>query len=85
MYELMKLFGGKYTSKTLLKMDEFGLLEKFFPSVVEMKKFLQIPITILICFIMLLKPSERLKNYMKIHPRLKKNILIKSILEDLHV
>lgn len=38
MYELMKLFGGKYTSKTLLKMDEFGLLEKFFPSVVEMKK-----------------------------------------------
>ena len=32
-YEIMKLFGGNYTSKTLLKMDEFGLLEQIFPCV----------------------------------------------------
>lgn len=38
MYEIMKLFGGKYASKALLKMDEFGLLEEIFPSVKEMKK-----------------------------------------------
>ena len=36
-YELMKLFGGKYTAKTLLMMDEFGILEKLFPCVNEMK------------------------------------------------
>lgn len=38
MYELLKLFGGKYTSKTLLLMDEFGILEELFPYVAEMKK-----------------------------------------------
>lgn len=37
-YELMKLFGGKYTGKTLLLMDEFGILEDIFPYVKEMKK-----------------------------------------------
>ena len=37
-YELMKLFGGDYTSKVLLKMDEFELLDKIFPCVIEMKK-----------------------------------------------
>ena len=37
-YELMKLFGGKYTAKTLLLMDEFGILEENFPQVKEMKK-----------------------------------------------
>ena len=36
-YELMKLFGGRYSDKALLKMDEFGLLEKLFPCVKEMK------------------------------------------------
>lgn len=38
MYELLKLFGGKYASKTLLLMDEFGILEELFPTVKEMKK-----------------------------------------------
>lgn len=38
MYELMKLFGGKFASKTLLEMDKFGILEEFFPQVKEMKK-----------------------------------------------
>lgn len=38
MYELMKLFGGKYASKTLLTMEEFGILEELFPQVTEMKK-----------------------------------------------
>lgn len=38
MYETMKLFGGKYASKTLLLMDEFGLLEELIPNVKEMKK-----------------------------------------------
>ena len=37
-YEIMKLFGGDFASSTLLKMDEFGLLEKIFPCVNEMKK-----------------------------------------------
>ena len=37
-YELMKLFGGKYCSKTLLLMDEFGILEQIFPYVKEMKQ-----------------------------------------------
>ena len=37
-YELMKLFGGDFASKVLLKMDEFGLLEKIFPCVNEMKQ-----------------------------------------------
>ncbi len=37
-YELMKLFGGKYCSKALLKMDEFGILEDIFPCVKEFKK-----------------------------------------------
>ena len=37
-YEIMKLFGGDFASSTLLKMDEFRLLEKIFPCVTEMKK-----------------------------------------------
>ena len=37
-YELMKLFGGKYAAKTLIKMDEFGILEVLFPFVKEMKQ-----------------------------------------------
>ena len=37
-YEIMKLFGGKYTSEALLLMDKFGILEEIFPSVKEMKK-----------------------------------------------
>ena len=36
-YELMKLFGGKYASETLLLMDNFKLLEKIFPCVKELK------------------------------------------------
>ncbi len=37
-YEIMKLFGGKYTSKTLLKMYDDGILEIIFPCVREIKK-----------------------------------------------
>lgn len=37
-YEILKLFGGKYASKSLLKMDEIGLLEKIFPIIKEMKQ-----------------------------------------------
>ena len=37
-YELMKLFGGKCSSKVLLLMDNFGILEELFPQVIEMKK-----------------------------------------------
>lgn len=37
-YEIMKLFGGDFASGALLKMDEFGLLEKIFPCIREMKK-----------------------------------------------
>ena len=37
-YEIMKLFGGDFASGALLQMDEFGLLEKIFPCVIEMKK-----------------------------------------------
>ena len=37
-YELMKLFGGQNTAKTLLYLDKFGLLEKIFPCVNEMKR-----------------------------------------------
>lgn len=39
-YELMKLFGGggNFTAKTLLLMDEFGILEELFPQVKEMKQ-----------------------------------------------
>ena len=36
--EVMKLFGGKYTSKTLLKMLEAGILELIFPCVKDIKK-----------------------------------------------
>ena len=38
MYELMKLFGGDFASKTLMEIDKFGILEEFFPQVKEMKK-----------------------------------------------
>ncbi len=37
-YEIMKLFGGKYTDKALLALDEAGLLEKIFPCVNDIKK-----------------------------------------------
>lgn len=37
-YELMKLFNGKYVSEALLKMDECGLLELIFPFVKELKQ-----------------------------------------------
>lgn len=37
-YELMKLFGGKYCSDTLLLMDEYGILEELCPFVKEMKR-----------------------------------------------
>lgn len=37
-YEIMKLFGGKYCSKTLLLMDELGILEELCPYVKEMKQ-----------------------------------------------
>lgn len=37
-YELMKLFGGQHAAKMLLSLDEFGLLEKIFPCVNEMKR-----------------------------------------------
>lgn len=36
--EIMKLFGGKYTSKTLLLMQDIGILGKIFPCVQEMAK-----------------------------------------------
>ena len=35
--EIMKLFGGEYTSKTLLKMLDDGILELIFPCVKEIK------------------------------------------------
>ena len=38
LYELMKLFGGNACSKILILMDEYELLDKLFPQVVEMKK-----------------------------------------------
>ena len=37
-YELMKLFGGKYTSSTLLKMNDVGLIEMIFPCMKDVKK-----------------------------------------------
>ncbi len=37
-YELMKLFGGKYTDSALLKMDECGILDLIFPFVKELKQ-----------------------------------------------
>lgn len=37
-YELVKLFGGDFASKTLLEMDKIGILELIFPNVNEMKK-----------------------------------------------
>ena len=36
--EIMKLFGGKWVSNTLLKMDEIGILELIFPCVKDFKK-----------------------------------------------
>ncbi len=36
--EIMKLFGGRYTSETLLKMLETGVLELIFPCVKDIKK-----------------------------------------------
>ena len=36
--EIMKLFGGKYASKTLISMLDYGILELIFPCVKEIKK-----------------------------------------------
>ena len=38
LYELMKLFNGKYTSKALLNMNKTWLLEEIFPIVTELKQ-----------------------------------------------
>lgn len=37
-YELLKLFSGDYSSKTLIEMDESGLLKEILPVVAELKK-----------------------------------------------
>ena len=37
-YELLKLFGGKYSEKALLNMDLAGLLEEILPVIKELKK-----------------------------------------------
>lgn len=37
-YELLKLFGGDFTQKTLINMDKTGLLEELFPITKELKK-----------------------------------------------
>ncbi len=37
-YEIMKLFGGKYTEQALLMMDKFGFLDKIFPCIIDVKK-----------------------------------------------
>ena len=37
-YEIMRMFEGKFSDTTLLKMDEIGLLEILFPFVAEYKK-----------------------------------------------
>lgn len=37
-YELMKLFDGQFADEALLKMDECGVLEKYFPFVKELKQ-----------------------------------------------
>ncbi len=36
--EILKLFEGKYSSKSLLSMDKFGLLELIFPPIADVKK-----------------------------------------------
>ncbi len=36
--EIIKLFGGKYADSVLLKMDEIGLVEKLFTSMIDVKK-----------------------------------------------
>lgn len=36
-YEIMKMFDGKYTTKGLLTLDKMGLIEKYFPEMVEVK------------------------------------------------
>lgn len=36
--EIIKLFGGKYADKVILDMDEVGLVEKLFTSMVDVKK-----------------------------------------------
>ena len=38
LYELMKLFGGKYSAKALINMNKTWLLEKIFPVVAELKQ-----------------------------------------------
>lgn len=38
MYEIMKLFGGKYADIALLKLDEYEILEDLFPCIKEMKQ-----------------------------------------------
>lgn len=36
--EIIKLFGGKYADEVILKMDEIGLVEKLFTSMIDVKK-----------------------------------------------
>lgn len=36
--EIIKLFGGKYADKTLLEMDEAGLIDELFSTMVDVKK-----------------------------------------------
>lgn len=37
-YEILNLFGGKYTSKALICMDDIGILDEIFPFVKELKQ-----------------------------------------------
>jgi tRNA nucleotidyltransferase/poly(A) polymerase len=36
--EILKLFGGKYADKVLLEMNEMGIIDKLFPSMIDVKK-----------------------------------------------
>lgn len=37
-YEILKMFGGKYTEKAILNADEAGLIDILFPSMIDVKK-----------------------------------------------
>ena len=37
-YEILKMFGGKYTEKAILKADETGLIDILFPAMTDVKK-----------------------------------------------
>ena len=49
-YEIMKLFGGRYAAKTLLLMDEIGILGIIFPFVNDTYFLCKIIIGNPICF-----------------------------------